>query len=647
MVTYGEATQPVTFLPASHKYVDRTRVSPVWKYLVDDTSREFGDDGNDEEEEEYEEDDDAIVSWCLQNQPYNWRGNATGPGQGILMVTPNGKSHYVARDTAKHVPYFERVLSSTQVETPPGLITRSATTINRCEHLDANSLLKPQRAKGSLLSSYPSMNIIPKLWDHYTEHVDTMFKVVFKPDVARLILHICRGFHIDPSSEALLFAIWFAVIASTSAEDCQALHGIERNQLLRKYRIALEQALVQADWIATQEIVILQSLAIYLAFASEKTRSTWVLSGIVISLAQAIGLHMSIASSPLTPVEIEVRRRIWWSLCQIDVRVSNNCGLEPHVPLVVDCELPLHVNDADLDAGHNADDTSPRKEKTEMTLSLIKIEHAYTTLRFKRAQYRSSHSDGEKKDHLIGKQIQRYTDVYMKYFEDPSEFSRLCALGLQLIIARLRKLIPDASDSQGHVDTEALNEPLLLYNADVLNIAQQLPEMQRQYGWFFRCKCSQWHALVYLLIHLCKYTQGAAVDRAWAAVDAFFITLGEKYHLAAPRFFDGTFTGKKDALWQPLLRLLAKARDSRAQSLQTTKEVTISSERPIDERPADHPAKQKGMLADPFLGQSFDFEEEMNWEQIDVWAHDFQAVLAREDGLGHAGEDVRDALDWW
>lgn len=456
-----------------------------------------------------------------------------------------------------------------------------------------------------------------------------------------VILKVSEGFQLSPAAETLLFAICYAVVASSTDEDCSDMYGSGRKQLLRKYRIALEQALAQAGWISTQDIVVLQSLALYLTFASEKSRSTWVLSGMIMSLAQAMGLHTDVASSDLSVAEAEVRRRVWWSLCQVDVRVSTGCGLEPHVPNIMDTQLPLHVNDADLESDQHARQLSSRDERTEMTVSLVKIEHAHAVLNFKRAQYTPCTSTSASRDGLINKYLQRLSEVYLKYFEDSSVFSRICTLGIRFVIARLRKLIHDASKLQEPADPEKLDEPLLLYNVDLLEIARQLPEKSRQFGWFLRCKCSQWHALVYLLLHLCRHTQGAAVERAWEATNSFFENLEQKYDFAASSFFRGTVVGKKNALWEPLLRLLAKARNSRAQSLRSLQgtsttlltvphgnaDATVSHEPMIDMQCQAH----EGMIADPFLGQSFDFREEMNWEQIDAWAHDFEAGLSYSD----------------
>lgn len=232
-------------------------------------------------------------------------------------------------------------------------------------------------------------------------------------------------------------------------------------------------------------------------------------------------MHSDSASFCLGTVETEVRRRVWWSLCQLDNRVSEDCGLEPHVPLAMDTKLPLHINDSDLGAG-NGEITAPRTEFTEMTISLVKIEMAETSLRVKRSQCRNSPLSTSEIAALAREQIRRYEESYLTYFDGSSHLHCLCYLGVRLLIAKLWKMTHGASQQNHDVEQGEVKEPLLFYNADVLEITHQLSDDFRQFGWFFRCKYTKWHAMAYLLNELCKHTQGPAVDRAWAVLDAVF-----------------------------------------------------------------------------------------------------------------------------
>lgn len=420
-----------------------------------------------------------------------------------------------------------------------------------------------------------------------------------------------------------------------------------------------------------------------------------------------MGIHTDGASS-LGAIETEVRRRVWWTLCLIDVRVSENCGLEPHVPLAADTRLPFHINDSDLTCTRTSTQLSgnvsttlsqspsegssqvnpahldvyqiptppldteaiaPRNEFTEMTVSLVRIERTRTYLKFTRLQRGASR---EEQESVINKQLRRCEDVYLKYLNEHLELHRLCSLGIQLIMIRLRGLLHDASRPN---NTEVLDEQLLDYNTEVLRVAHQLPDRNRPYGWFFRCKYQQWHAAAYILIQLCKHTRGPAVDRAWEVLDSRFVDLDPEpepdsplkysrpHNTEYPNILSGQETAadaygiqakprcRQNVLWQPLLRILKRARQARKQALTPPESLdTPPALKPGTEARHMTPTEQlpsEGLLSDPFCGQILDFGEEMSWEQLDTWALSLQNGSYQQGRVDYLTNDDIAPLNWW
>lgn len=71
--------------------------------------------------------------------------------------------------------------------------------------------------------------------------------------------------------------------------------------------------------------------------------------GVAIRIAYRMGIHSELACAKQPPFEVEVRRRLWWSLKLLDARISEladyrTVALEP----TWDCRIPLNVNDSDL-----------------------------------------------------------------------------------------------------------------------------------------------------------------------------------------------------------------------------------------------------------------------------------------------------------
>ncbi|KAF2684158.1 hypothetical protein K458DRAFT_451950 [Lentithecium fluviatile CBS 122367] len=604
---------------------------------------------------------------------------------GGLVVGPPGNPKILDGEVRKQATYFDTILSP---KFSPNNENTQSGSFERLNTMDARSLLLNSCSipKHNLHTNHPPPDVMQVLWDYYAHHVDRMAKVLYKPVVNALISRVSTNINSITTFEApLLFAIWLAATISLSASECRRLHKQEKHILTRRYRRSLEDALIAAGWMTTSNILVLQALAIYLFFTSENSHSTWILSGIALGLAQIMGLHIDPSSShpPPSIIETEMRRRLWWTLCQLDVRVSGNCGLEPHVPHTPLPPLPLHVNDSDLAPySSQACNQEPleRDEFTDMTLALIKLEVTKTTLRFAR-----STSSQPKRQKIITDQLACYEHTYLRYIKNspvPSpELQKICMLGTRFIMTRLWKMLydtyPESCPRALYGEVEA-PDPLITYNTDVLDIAHQLPCKYKQYGWFFRCKYSQWHALAYLLIQLCTHTTGGAVDRAWRVLDAVFADW-EKSGLTGQSDEGDERDGKKKVvskLWQPLLQLFDRAREARRCGLEgPTQHISVSVNKPstlvnayenttnvnvtapqsnLQRQPLPtvfppSPTFHDGLIGDPFLGSADDFGMEMNWEQLDEWAKSFLNGYQqqREQNAVEPDLDMEEGFSWW
>jgi len=89
----------------------------------------------------------------------------------------------------------------------------------------------------------------------------------------------------------------------------------------------------------------------------------------------------------------------------------------------------------------------------------------------------------------------------------------------------------------------------------------------KKWGWLFHTYI-QWHAIAYILGELCMRDNSAIVDRAWKALDIVFEEWGRAV----------THT-KSGMLWQPMRKLMAKARRKRQENMQqaVTDELGIPS----------------------------------------------------------------------
>jgi Fungal specific transcription factor domain len=71
--------------------------------------------------------------------------------------------------------------------------------------------------------------------------------------------------------------------------------------------------------------------------------------GVAVRIARRMGIHNESSLSKCTPLEAEMRRRLWWSIVLFDARISELAAaktltLDP----TWDCKTPLNVSDSDL-----------------------------------------------------------------------------------------------------------------------------------------------------------------------------------------------------------------------------------------------------------------------------------------------------------
>jgi hypothetical protein len=78
--------------------------------------------------------------------------------------------------------------------------------------------------------------------------------------------------------------------------------------------------------------------------------------GVAVRIAQAMGLHRDGTTQGFSPLETELRRRIWAKLRFMDVRAAEELGCEPSIgPSSYDTLLPENIDDNKLRYESNGD----------------------------------------------------------------------------------------------------------------------------------------------------------------------------------------------------------------------------------------------------------------------------------------------------
>ncbi|KAF1831379.1 hypothetical protein BDW02DRAFT_505413 [Decorospora gaudefroyi] len=414
-----------------------------------------------------------------------------------------------------------------------------------------------------------------EFWEVYKENVDALVKVLHIPSNEPTIVHAVA--HVDKvgkALECLLFAIYYGAVTSTTAEDCLEKWGEDRLTLLNRYRFGLEQALARANFLYCDEIVVLKAFIIYIILLrrNDDARKIWTLTGLVVRIAQTLGIHRDGTHFGLLPFNIEMRRRLWWQVCILDARSSEDHGCDPTiVEAQFDTKMPLNVNDADL---HPDMTEFPQERKgfTDMTFCLLRFEIANI---FRRIVYIPP---GPNKCHeffsgLTIEQKEKWIKdchhaIEEKYLKDCDMTVPLCwvtATISRLIMSKMWLVVyhPHQRKDGGATLPQETKDKLFITSLENIEYSILLETEARtmKWGWLFRTYV-QWHAIAFLLSELCIRTKGEAVERAWRALEAtagrWWFPLGD----AAP-----LPQRQQGCLWKPLRKLLAKAKAAREREL--------------------------------------------------------------------------------
>ncbi|KAK3074291.1 hypothetical protein LTR53_003402 [Teratosphaeriaceae sp. CCFEE 6253] len=425
-----------------------------------------------------------------------------------------------------------------------------------------------------MLALHPLPGQIAAYWDIFKDRVDPLVKVLHIPTIEPTVLsaashlsNLSRGF------EALLFAIYYGAVTALSTQDCLTRFNEDKQILLSRYRFAFEQSLARANFLTTEEIVVLQSFVIFLICLrrNHDARVIWTLTGLVVRISQTLGIHRDGLHFDLPPFEVEMRRRLWWQVCILDVRASEDHGCDPTIiEQAFDTKMPLNINDADI-SPETRDFPPERQGCTGMSFCLIRFEVANT---FRRINYvlpggpriGGSENDAQAvtlqdKEKWITECHQRLEERYLQHCDMSVPLFWVTATVARLMMSKMWLMVyhPFQRQDGGASLPNETKDKLFITSLENIEYSLLLETEARtmKWGWLFRTYM-QWHALAFMLSELCNRSTGDLVERAWVAVEK---TRDGRW--GRPLSGDA----RAGHLWRPLRKLYRKAKGARQRGL--------------------------------------------------------------------------------
>ncbi|KAB8304877.1 hypothetical protein EYC80_004208 [Monilinia laxa] len=409
--------------------------------------------------------------------------------------------------------------------------------------------------------SYPSTECRDVLFGFYFRNVHPLITIMHKPTSFLMVQSNSElfdqntGRHKFKSLEATTFSMYFAAVTSMTNEECLEHLDEEREVLVARYKTATEIALQESDFLNSVEIVTLQALILYIAVmrSHDRSRTTWTFIGLAVRIARAIGLHRDPGFGE--PFDLEMRRKVWWTLLALDTRASEDRGTETMITDgSFDTKMPANINDEDLMMTSKSPAVD-RKGLTNMTFACITMSVCGIGLKmnFVPAQKDAPVLTSEQKEQMIKEFTDRIESTYLVGCDslDPEylwfhRVSRLLSLKLWLVTQY--PLQRRKSTNRVLPRGQSLRTATAF-----LNLIEEMWQYEKSKGWFwFFQTYVPWHAIAVALAELCAEPTGPLADEAWEVI---------QYHYN--KWSEYVADTKDGMIWRPVKNLLKRARAAR------------------------------------------------------------------------------------
>jgi hypothetical protein len=279
--------------------------------------------------------------------------------------------------------------------------------------------------------------------------------------------------------------------------------------------------LAKASFLNTNEIVTVQALVLFLVCVRrhDDTRFVWSLTGLTLRISQSLGLHRDGSVFGLSPFDTEMRRRLFWQLCILDTRASEDHGSDPSIlDYSFDTKFPLSINDDDLDP-NATEPPVPREGVSEMTFCLIRYEICNLTRKLTytppgETPWKIAGKQPlslEEKEEMIRDCARHLEKTYLRYCEDAGPLYWVAATVARLILAKMSLIIyhPLTQPGKPNSLSRDIKDRLFMASIEIIEYSRILESeaSTKQWGWLFHT-CNQTISLSYIPSSLPHWSRG-------------------------------------------------------------------------------------------------------------------------------------------
>jgi transcriptional regulatory protein GAL4 len=210
----------------------------------------------------------------------------------------------------------------------------------RSDTLTGFIALQPNQdsAQGTWLRAQPVMtrafvdNLIDAYFAHYHPTFPILHEATFREQYAHLTDRPKGAWH----TINYLVAALGSFVSSTCSEDTD----------MNLFNAVKSQLTIES--LEAGSLLLVQAFAMAANYLQKRNRpnSGYNYGGVALRLAISLGLHKEFHGWQTTPLKKEIRRRVWWSLCVLDVGATVTYGRPLNWPQVgVEAAFPMNIHE--------------------------------------------------------------------------------------------------------------------------------------------------------------------------------------------------------------------------------------------------------------------------------------------------------------
>ncbi|KAL8766431.1 MAG: hypothetical protein Q9209_006807 [Squamulea sp. 1 TL-2023] len=383
----------------------------------------------------------------------------------------------------------------------------------------------------SLIDYLPSKLIANRLLNQYWLAVHPICRIVHRPSFQRRYhafwADIEMGVEPTGSLQAVVFAALFSGVVSMSDNAILMEFGTSKKDLVDNFQMGTETALGRANVIRTTKVETLQALVMYMLplCRGEISRSHSALVGTALRIAECMGLHRDGTEYGFGPVEIHVRRLIWYHICFLDIRTCEAQGPRPHIRSdEFDTQFPLNVDDEDLEMPDPP--TVSASRWTDMTLTLIRME-ANEMCRVVWIDRQRLEKKTISLTAVLGK-IENFRktmrDKYIRFVNDHIPVQHLGRQICEIVTLRMHIMVLHRyHNSVSYQIPDRLRQIIISSGTEIMERAIEIETSPALSPWvWYSSAIQQYHSALLLLMEIYAFPHRKEAARIWRCLDYVF-----------------------------------------------------------------------------------------------------------------------------